>query len=135
VSSESDPRSDPDEGRLLPGDWAGEVPGPKLPGARRSSPAVSSSSRRGGNFFQTPDRGWEGTDTSGIVDLNGVKLFDGILAAALGGGGFTEYLWDNPAMEGDEETGSPKVAQLVPATIGGAWMILGSGIYPEAAVP
>ena len=64
-----------------------------------------------------------------------MKLFDGILAAALGGGGFTEYLWDNPAMEGDEETGSPKVAYLVPVTIGEAWMILGSGIYPEAAVP
>ena len=59
----------------------------------------------GVNFFQAPDRDGEGTDTSGIVDLNGVKLFDGILAAALGGGGFTEYLCDNPAMKGDEETG------------------------------
>ena len=92
-------------------------------------------SAEGVNFFQDPDRDWEGTDTSGIVDMNGVKLFDGILAAALGGGGFTEYLWDNPAIEGDEETGSPKVAYLVPVIIGGAWMILGSGIYPEAAVP
>ena len=92
-------------------------------------------SHEGVNFFQAPDRDWEGTDTSEIVDLNGVKLFDGILAAALGGGGFTEYLWDNPAFEGDEKTGSPKVAYVVPVTIGGGPMILGSGIYPEVAVP
>ena len=91
--------------------------------------------QEGVNFFQAPDPDWEGTDTSEIVDLNGVKLFDGLLAAAQAGGDFTEYLWDNPAVEGDEEGGSPKLAYVVPVTIGGVPMMLGSGIYPGATVP
>ena len=62
------------------------------------------------NFFQAPDRDWEGTDTSELEDLNGVKLFEELLAAGRAGGGFVEYQWDNPAVEGDEEDGSPKLA-------------------------
>lgn len=87
------------------------------------------------NRFAAANRDWEGTDTSVTVDRNGVHLFEGILAAALAGGGFTEYRWDNPAIEGDEEHGSPKLAYVVPVTIGGTPMILGSGIYPGAAAP
>ena len=87
----------------------------------------------GVNFFQAPDRDWEGTDTSQIRDLDGVRLFDGLFAAAFAGGGFTGYRWDNPAVEGDEETGSPKLAYAVPVTIGQTPMLLGSGIYlPES---
>ncbi len=86
----------------------------------------------GVNVFQAPNRDWEGTDTSELLDLNGVKLFDGIRGAAQAGGGFTEYLWDNPAVEGDEESGSPKLAYVVPVTVGDTPMILGSGIYPGA---
>ena len=87
----------------------------------------------GVNFFQAPDPDWEGTDTSGIKDVKGVRLFDGILEAAQAGGGFTEYHWDNPAVEGDEEDGSPKLAYVFPVTIGGETMILGSGIYVDAS--
>ena len=85
------------------------------------------------NFFQAPDRDREGTDTSELVDLNGVKLFEELLAAARAGGGFVEYRWDNPAVEGDEEDGSPKLAYAVPVTVGGVPMLLGSGIYPGAS--
>lgn len=87
------------------------------------------------NRFAAPNRDWEGTDFSQTVDRDGVHLFEGILAAALAGGGFTEYQWDNPAIEGDEEHGSPKLAYVVPVTVGGTPMILGSGIYPGAAAP
>ena len=54
-----------------------------------------------------------------------------LLAAAPAGGGFVEYLWPNPAVEGDEETGSPKVAYATVLTIGSTPLIFGSGIYPE----
>ena len=45
---------------------------------------------------------------------------------------FVEYLWDDPAVEGDEEDGSPKLAYAVPVTVRGVPMLLGSGIYPVA---
>ena len=41
-----------------------------------------------------------------------------LLSAAAEGGGYVEYLWDDPAVAGDEETGSPKVGYAVPYTAG-----------------
>lgn len=81
------------------------------------------------NFFQAPDRNIEGKDRTQLVDLNGTNLWDVILAAAESGEGFTEYWFDNPAVEGDEETGSPKLAYVQKVTIGDTTLILGSGIY------
>ena len=85
------------------------------------------------NFFQAPDPDWEGTDVSDSVDLNGVRLGQKLLEAARAGGGFVEYLWDNPEVEGDEEGGSPKLAYAVPITVGEEPMLLGSGIYLDAS--
>ena len=87
----------------------------------------------GFNFFQAPDPDWEGTDVSDLEDLNGVKLGQELLAAARAGGGFVEYHWPNPEVEGDEEHGSPKLAYAVPITVGDAPMLLGSGIYLDVA--
>ena len=56
-----------------------------------------------------------------------------ILAAAAEGGGYVEYLWDDPAVAGDEETGSPKVGYAVPYAALGEEFILGSGFYPGSA--
>lgn len=85
------------------------------------------------NFFQAPDPDWEGTDVSDLEDLNGVRLGQGLLEAARAGGGFVEYSWDNPAVEGDEEYGSPKLAYAVPITVGEEPMLLGSGIYLDVS--
>ena len=85
------------------------------------------------NFFQAPNPPWEGTDVSDLEDLNGVRLGQGLLEAARAGGGFVEYRWDNPAVEGDEEHGSPKLAYAVPITVGEEPMLLGSGIYVDAS--
>ena len=85
------------------------------------------------NFFQAPDPDWEGTDVSDSVDLNGVRLGQKLLEAARAGGGFVEYLWDNPEVEGDEEDGSPKLAYAVPITVGEEPMLLGSGIYLDVS--
>ena len=83
----------------------------------------------GVNFFQAPDRSLEGQDRSQAEDQNGVKIVQEVLAAAEAGGGFVEYLWDNPAIEGDEEHGSPKLAYAIPVTVGSVPFVLGSGIY------
>ena len=56
-----------------------------------------------------------------------------LLSAAAEGGGYVEYLWDDPAVAGDEETGSPKVGYAVPYTALGEEFILGSGFYPGSA--
>ena len=57
-----------------------------------------------------------------LKDSNGVKIMQEILAAAAEGGGYVEYLWDDPAVAGDEETGSHKVGYAVPYTaLGEVW--------------
>ena len=83
------------------------------------------------NFFHAFRRGIEKLDRSEVEDLNGVKINQELRAAAQAGGGYVEYWYDNPAVEGDEETGSPKVAYATVLTIGSTPLIFGSGIYPE----
>ncbi|MYH23412.1 MAG: hypothetical protein F4023_09795 [Acidobacteria bacterium] len=84
----------------------------------------------GVNFFHPALPELEGTDLSGITDAAGVRVTEELLAAAAAGGGYVEYLWPNPEVEGDEETGSPKVAYAAPLTIGDLDLVVGSGIYP-----
>ncbi|MDE3261289.1 MAG: cache domain-containing protein [Acidobacteriota bacterium] len=83
------------------------------------------------NFFHAFRPGIEELDRSEVEDLNGVKINQELRAAAQAGGGYVEYWYDNPAFEGDEETGSPKVAYATVLTIGSTPLIFGSGIYPE----
>ena len=84
----------------------------------------------GHGFFNPTLPHLEGQDLSDLVDLQGVRLTEELLAAAADGGGYVEYLWDNPEVEGDEETGSPKVGYAAPVTIGDLDLMFGSGIYP-----
>ena len=81
------------------------------------------------NFFQAPDPSIEGVDRSQAEDLNGVKIVQELLRAGEAGGGFVEYYWDNPAIEGDEEHGSPKLAYAIPVDVGATPLVIGSGIY------
>ena len=80
--------------------------------------------------FHAADPDLEGRNLYDLEDANGVKIMQEILAAAAEGGGYVEYLWDDPAVAGDEETGSPKVGYAVPYTALGEEFILGSGFYP-----
>lgn len=75
----------------------------------------------------------EGVNLWDLEDANGVKYTQELIAAAAEGGGFVEYLFDNPAIEGDEETGSTKVGYAVPYSAFGQDVIVGSGFYPESA--
>ena len=84
----------------------------------------------GTSFFNAAFPEIEGTDISDLTDPNGVRITEELLAAAAAGGGYVEYLWPNPVVEGDEETGSPKVSYGVRATLGGRQLLIGAGIYP-----
>ena len=65
-----------------------------------------------------------------LEDSNGVRFTRELIEAAAEGGGFVEYLFDDPAVEGDEETGSPKVSYAIPWSTPHGDVILASGFYP-----
>ena len=73
----------------------------------------------------------EGQNIYDLEDANGVKLTQELIAAAAQGGGFVEYLWPNPEIEGD--TGSPKVSYAISYSALGQDFVLGSGFYPATA--
>ena len=76
-----------------------------------------------------PER--EGTNNIDLEDSNGVKITQQNIAAAQAGGSFVEYLWDNPAIEGEDE--SPKVSYVAPIEIAGASYYIGAGLYIDPA--
>ena len=82
------------------------------------------------SLFNAVQPSIEGTNLWELEDLNGVKIVQDLIAEANQGGGFVEYLWDNPAVTGDEENGSLKVGYATLATVAGESILIGSGIYP-----
>lgn len=81
-------------------------------------------------IFHGADQSLEGQNRLDIEDVNGVKIIQEILAAAAAGGGYVEYFRDNPAIEGDEAMGSPKVGYAAPLNVLGQELMIGSGFYP-----
>ena len=87
-----------------------------------------------GTFLLHGDNpGLEGQNMIDLEDSNGVKILQELIAVAAEGGGYVEYLWPDPAVEGDEETGSPKVSYGIPYSALGQDFVLGSGFYPGSA--
>lgn len=76
------------------------------------------------------DRQFEDIDRR---DVNGVAYIREVLAAGEAGGGYVEYMFDNPAVEGDEEFGSPKVSYATGFRLPGrdTVFVVGSGFYPS----
>lgn len=66
-------------------------------------------------------------------DVNGVRYLRELLAAGEAGGGYVEYMFDNPAIEGDEEFGSPKIAYATGYRLPGRdqVFVVASGFYPD----
>ena len=66
-------------------------------------------------------------------DANGVRYLRELLAGGEAGGGFVEYLFDNPAVEGDEERGSRKIAYATGFQRPGSetTFVVASGFYPD----
>lgn len=77
------------------------------------------------------DPSLEGQNLIDLEDANGVKMVQELIAVAAEGGGYVEYLWPNPAIEGD--TGSPKVSYAIPYSALGQNFVLGAGFFPESA--
>ena len=84
----------------------------------------------GGFPFRFEGRQFEDIDRE---DVNGVRYLRELLAAGKAGGGYVEYMFDNPAVEGDEEIGSPKIAYATGFRIPGRdqVFVVASGFYPE----
>ena len=84
-------------------------------------------------FFHGANPSLEGQNLYDLEDLNGVQFVQELLAAAEAGGGYVEYLFDDPLVEGDEETGSPKVSYAEtlssPDFQDGQPFVIGSGFY------
>lgn len=81
------------------------------------------------SLFNAVQPSIEGTNLWDLEDRNGVKVVQDLIAEANSGGGYVEYLWDNPAVTGDEEDGSPKVGYATLATVAGESILIGSGFY------
>ena len=66
-----------------------------------------------------------------LVDVNGVQFLQELIDGAHRGGTFLEYHFDNPAIEGDEERGSPKIGYATGFPVPGSdqMVVVGSGIY------
>ena len=86
---------------------------------------------QGNMIFHGQDQSLEGQDLIDLEDLNGVKVTQEILAQVANGGGFVEYLWDDPIIEGDEDRSSPKVSYAAPLSILRQEFAIGSGFYPN----
>ena len=85
-------------------------------------------------LFHAVDRSLE-LNTSDLdkTDVNGVKYLRELIRVAKEGGGFVQYNFDDPAVVGDEDTGSPKISYAELATYQGQEYIFGSGLYTGAA--
>ena len=84
----------------------------------------------GTGFFHATSPEREGTNNIDQEDSNGVKITQQNIAAAQAGGGFVEYLWDNPAIEGEDE--SPKVSYVAHIEIEGVSYYMGAGLYIDS---
>ncbi|KKZ12430.1 MAG: hypothetical protein TE42_04645 [Candidatus Synechococcus spongiarum SP3] len=64
-------------------------------------------------------------------DVNGFQFVQALISAGTTGSGYVEYYYDDPAIEGDEEIGSPKVGYVSSFMLPGlnSPFIVGSGIY------
>ncbi len=75
----------------------------------------------------TPSR--EDVNIFDAQDLNRVYYVRELIQAAQAGGDYVEYYFDNPAVDGDEETGSPKVSYAESVVVDGMELVIGSGFY------
>lgn len=80
-------------------------------------------------IFHGADRARELRDATDWEDINGIKVTHEFIKLARAGGGFLEYYFDDPAVTGDEDTGSPKVSYAELITFQGREYVVGAGFY------
>ena len=80
-------------------------------------------------IFHGADRARELRDATLWEDVNGVRVAQELIKVAQAGGGFVEYYFDDPAVTGDEDIGSPKVGYAELFTFQSREYVLGAGFY------
>ena len=85
-------------------------------------------------IFHGADAWREGRTAIDNTDLQGRPFVREVIATAQAGGGFVEYFWDDPTVQGDEDTGTPKVSYAVSLrsdlpVFQGVEFIVGAGFY------
>lgn len=86
-------------------------------------------------LFHGVSRALEDQVVLNVEDSNGLKFVQELIKAAQrDGGGFVEYYFDDPSIEGDEDTGSPKVSyvELIVAHEADLEFVAGAGIYLDS---
>ena len=86
-------------------------------------------------FFHGASIDLEGVSFWDRADRNGVLYAQALIRVAEAGGGFVEYVFDNPDVMGDEEAGSPKVSYAALLTFEDEIFVIGSGFYPAMPTP
>ena len=86
-------------------------------------------STEGHVIFHGADRARELRDATLWEDVNGVKVAQELIKVARAGGGFVEYYFDDPAVTGDEDVGSPKVGYAELITHQDREYVFGAGFY------
>ena len=81
-------------------------------------------------LFHGANRSLETMNMYDLEDVNGVRILQELIKVARAGGGFVEYYYDDPTIEGDEDIGSPKLGYAERVfTKTGHELIMGSGLY------
>ena len=85
-------------------------------------------------IFHGADPWREGRTVLDNTDFQGRHFVREVIATAQAGGGFVEYFWDDPTVQGDEDTGTPKVSYAVSfrsdlPVYQGIEFIVGAGFY------
>ena len=83
-------------------------------------------------LFHGVARSREHTDATEREDVNGVKFIQDLIKVAKAGGGYVEYYYNDPAVEGDEDTGSPKVGYAELFTFRDQEYVIGAGFYTKS---
>ena len=85
-------------------------------------------------IFHGVSRALENQIVLHVEDTNGLKFVQELIEVArMDGGGFVEYYFDDPSVEGDEDTGSPKISyvELLIAN-DNLEFVVGAGLYPDS---
>ena len=80
-------------------------------------------------IFHGADRARELRDASAWQDIHGIRVTEELIKLARAGGGFLEYYFDDPAVTGDEDIGSPKVGYAELITFQDREYVVGAGFY------
>ena len=81
-------------------------------------------------IFHGADRTLETRNVIDSEDINGFRMVEALIKAARAGGDFVQYYYNDPAITGDEDTGSPKIS-YARSFVGrsGREIVVGAGIY------